>query len=348
MLWRKRGWSVKRVRRSTAAEQQQRNTRRRRRRRESRLQDKHEILKLMARARSWNVPQIPAVIPDELPLNCCQLGPLLVRLCRIGTNGITHSNKGFETRHKKKICFVLCAVPFRRIVSKSKYKREKQKSSSTSPVSFSLMFENDGMATIPGCHCRVVSNYDDNTVGHAIAARKHSCWKDDKAKQQIERRRRKKEEFEVPSLFLLALTLIDPSFFIRPTCPKCYGSMDLDIPVSLIVNVFSSPFLLQSRLTLQHFPIHRLPELRKELKICSLRGVALPTLPVNLKLPDVPWGAPKPTRRRKMKPFYNIQSPCSAGPEALPRLSTYRILIFILSLSLPSLLLPYWTNERRW
>ena len=54
------------------------------------------------------MPQIPAVIPDELPLNCCQLGPLLVRLCRIGTNGITHSNKGFETRHKKKD--LLCAL----------------------------------------------------------------------------------------------------------------------------------------------------------------------------------------------------------------------------------------------
>ena len=54
------------------------------------------------------MPQIPAVIPDELPLNCCQLGPLLVRLCRIGTNGITHSNKGFETRHKKDLLCALC------------------------------------------------------------------------------------------------------------------------------------------------------------------------------------------------------------------------------------------------
>ena len=256
-----------------------------------------------------------------------------------------------DSRRGTKKRSALCSVPFHFGESCRNQNRERKRSSSTSPVSFSLMFENDGMATIPGCHCRVVSNYDDNTVGHAIAARKHSCWKDDKAKQQIERRRRKKEEFEVPSLFLLALTLIDPSFFIRPTCPKCYGSMDLDIPVSLIVNVFSSPFLLQSRLTLQHFPIHRLPELRKELEICSLRGVALPTLPVNLKLPDVPWGAPKPTRRRKMKPFYNIQSPCSAGPEALPRLSTYRILIFILSLSLSPLSLITLLdapNKKRW
>ncbi len=233
-------------------EERKRKRKRRRRRRESRLQDKHEILKLMARARSWNVPQIPAAIPDELPLNCCQLGPLLLlllllRLCRISTNGITHSNKkkGWnrgQTQEETLCCHSISANNKQEEEEEEKKRRSSPGSSSSSFLLFTRVREwrNDNYSRSP-LLCRPERQLwrQYSQVRHAIATRKHSSSK--KTTKRKERKEKGKRSQELGGLFFFwlclffvhsSLTLIDPSFFIRPPCLplQCSGSMDFDIP----------------------------------------------------------------------------------------------------------------------
>lgn len=163
---------------------------------------------------------------------------VLLRLCRIGTNGITHSNRKRDGTEGKQQEETLCCHSI-----SANNKQEEPGFGRLLFFSFfffSPVFENDGMTTIPGRHCRVVQNdnYDDNTVQvrHAIATRKHSS---SKRQQNDEKKKGKKKSRTWGVVFLLclffarsSLTLIDPSFFIRPPCLplQCSGSMDFDIP----------------------------------------------------------------------------------------------------------------------